>query len=175
MAFIKNRALWNAASELTELVQRLGAALTPELRDEHKFAIEVASAIERGYLNGPGTPAVMRMLGAAYTELSVADWERCEELRKANDALKARRAAAATPEIAESLDEVLADRPPRYRVGVELEVRHETWEEALPAEVVSSAWRDESELRGWVYVIKTATGTYSIRDEDTDWDVEFKN
>jgi hypothetical protein len=33
MSSIKNRALWNAASELTELVQRLGGALTPELRE----------------------------------------------------------------------------------------------------------------------------------------------
>jgi hypothetical protein len=181
MSSIKNRALWNAASELTELVQRLGGALTPELREEHKFAIEVASAIEKGYLNGNGTPAVMRMLGAAYTDLSVADWERCEELRKANDALKARQAAdraaaeaAASDPLMQTLDDVLADRPALYKVGDQLLVRYEKWDTPRAAEVSARTWRNEASLpAAWVYTLQTQGGTYTYAETDTDWDVDF--
>lgn len=89
----KNKALWIAATDVVEIVERLGAGLTPEMREEHKFAIEVARAIEKGYLGGNGTPAIIRILGAAYTELSVAHWEHCEELRKTNEEFKAQQAA----------------------------------------------------------------------------------
>lgn len=181
MPSIKNRALWNTASELTELVDRLGAALTPELRDEHKFAIEVASAIEKGYLNGNGTPAVMRMLGAAYTDLSVADWERCEELRKANEALKARQAAdkaaaeaAANDPLMKTLDEVLADTEPRFRAGDKVKLQFEKWTGEQEGDVTSASWRNEHGKAFWVYLVKTPTGTYSVPEGDDTWDIDFK-
>lgn len=187
MAVTKNKALWIAATDVVEIVERLGAGLTPELREEHKFAIEVARAIERGHLSGNGTPGVIRTLGAAYTELSVAYWEHCEELRKANEALKARQAAdnaaaeaaANDPlkklidETPQSLDEVLADRPPLYRKGDKVTVQYEGWVGGPEDGVVSSAdWR-EGDLNTWVYSVVTPQGSYVIREGNTSWDIDF--
>lgn len=171
----KNKALWIAATDVMEIVDRLGAALTPELREEHKFAIEVARAIEKGFLSGNGTPGIIRTLGAAYTELSVAHWEHCEELRKANTALKARQAAekeALREQQAGERDE-LGDVLALYKVGQELTVRYERWAVPRAATVAKRTWRAAGTLpAAWVYDLKTDDGTYTWAETDTDWDVD---
>lgn len=172
----RNMATFIAATNLTELLDRMAPGdLTLELLDKHRFAIEVARAIEGGGLNGPGTTTVLEYMAAAYADILVAFWEATEERYRLNQAFGARQAAEAEAlsqrQAIErnSLDDVLA----LYKVGQQLTVRYEKWAAPRAAEVTKRTWREAGSLpAAWVYDLKTDDGTYTWAETDTDWDVD---
>lgn len=178
----RNMALFIAATNLTELLERMGADVPADLRETHKFAIAVADGIGRGLLNGQGTVEMMDFLNAAYADATVAYWEALEEKHLAQQRMaeiaakqvEAARAAEAAERKPESLDEVLADRPPMFRKGDRVVARAEMWASELPGTVTNAVWRDEASLRNWCYtlVMDNNEGTYAVVEGDLAWDID---
>jgi predicted outer membrane lipoprotein len=179
----KNMALVVAAQNVCETYNRLSIPVE-ELTATTRFGLLLATAISVGDLRGTGNVSTLEVLNAAYADLTIMWWEHEEEKRRAQEALARVKADAAAGALLDevlgdakpqSLDEVLADTPPLYRVGNELTVRFERWAVPRAATVTRARWRgaDSTLPAAWLYDLKTDDGTYMYAETDTDWDVDF--